>query len=276
MKKKKMKKLLIKVTYLIGPIIISSIITHYYSIKEINYENSLQIIQLNETEYELLEKAEKYFKIDSYIETAHIYNLEKLNTNPIALNNIGYMYENGMLYETNIRKAREYYYKAAKLGNIEAIENYILFSLKYPISIDSTIDVIKFGYENNSYNIKNFLLEYVPNEDFEVLYRDFIELSRANKKIVLTCRMYEIELFNNIHDDIIEKKYEYGKPLYGQNVYIAGSKSVETNLGNEFGAFSNCNCIQIFTGKKIGLQNYPVLINSFAYSTDKSTKFIYI
>lgn len=139
------------------PIILGCFLTHYLALKAIDYEQAYRIVQNNETEEELLQSAANYFLTDNYVETIHIYNMDKLENNVIALNNLGYMYEHGLAYGKDIEKAREYYEKANNLGNYDALENYILFTIKYPLSFDNLISVLREGYAHNSETVKSFI-----------------------------------------------------------------------------------------------------------------------
>lgn len=145
--------------------IITCVLTHYFTIKAIDYEHSLEIVENNLSEEELLINAQKYYKIGEYIKAVNIYEMDKLEINPIALNNLGYMYEEGILFEKNLFKAKSYYEKAAQLGNYQAMENWINFTICYPESYDELLNCLKYGYENESQVVYEFLSEYMPSAD---------------------------------------------------------------------------------------------------------------
>ena len=103
-------------------VILGAVLTFGFGLVLIDYEAAGQIVEMNQSEDDLLLDAQKYFLLGEYAEAIHIYSIDKMEKNDIALNNIGYMYENGIVYRKDIEKAREYYEKAARLGNIECLE----------------------------------------------------------------------------------------------------------------------------------------------------------
>lgn len=205
-------KLILSFIMSLGIAIIGCILTHYFTIKEIDYEQAYAVAEQNESEEALLQKAEKYYLINNYIETIHIYNMEKLNTNAIALSNLGYMYEHGLGYGKDIEKAREYYQKANCLGNKTAMENYVLFTIKYPISFDNLLRVLRGGFEEESEVAYNFIATYLddPNPTKDQIAQI---MSYDNEKLKeILC--YQIdsrlkETTENLSDELMVKQVYY-------------------------------------------------------------------
>lgn len=142
------------------------------------------------SEEEMLAKAEEYFAIKDYFKTVEIYNNSKLDTNPIALNNLGYMYENGIFFEKDISVACEFYKKAADLGNAEAYENYIIIRLKNPLNYYEIISLIREGLKINSGAV-NKIVGYCIEDINEETIEKFAALSDEEMISVISNNMTE-------------------------------------------------------------------------------------
>ena len=192
--------------------VICVFLTHYFTLKEIDYESALQIVKENATVEELLLDAQKYYSIGEYAETIHIYNMDVMEVNAVALNNLGYMYENGVVYGKNIEKAREYYERAATLGNSESMENYIIFTIKHPKSFKNLLNVLNLGFENKSEAVYEFIGDYyrkgdVSQEDIQsFLQMDYERQIEVLKYQVDTRLKDETE---EIADEMIQEKAYY-------------------------------------------------------------------
>ena len=165
---KKLKKIILnKIIPSVIVSVISLFIGHYFAIKQIKYSYDFNIIDYEKDEYtqdELLEKAEKYYMIEQYLDSINIYSLDIMKTDPIAINNLAFMYEHGIFFCKNIELAKEIYFHAANLGNKTAIENYVIINLKNPNTISDLVEVLKYGYDNGS-EIAYEFLEYFTYND---------------------------------------------------------------------------------------------------------------
>src|SRR5437660_454036 len=90
--------------------------------------NTEQIIEIlkNTLEGKELNKIQKIYDTDVIHEDYYgmIYDFySKYMENPIAINCLGIMYERGLGVEKNLKKAKELYEKAIKLGYSTAINN---------------------------------------------------------------------------------------------------------------------------------------------------------
>ena len=144
----------------------TAIITFFFTLKSIDYENSLEIINNNSSEIELLVEAQHYYDQEEYLKVLTIYNLEKLNQNPIALNNMAYMYEHGIYVKKDIENARKYYKMASTLGNSTAENNWFLFNIAYPESYENLLKI--FGINIKFERLKRKLSQEKVAEALEV------------------------------------------------------------------------------------------------------------
>lgn len=95
------------------------------------------------SDLELLNKAEQYYKIQDYFETLTIYSMPQLDTNPIAISNKAYCYENSLGVRKDLTLAKQLYLKAAKLGNDEVEDNAVAYVLNNPESYDEILEVLR-------------------------------------------------------------------------------------------------------------------------------------
>ena len=249
--------------------ILGCFITHYLTLKAIDYERAMELAENNESEEKLLQSAANYFLTDNYVETIHIYNLDKLENNAIALNNLGYMYEHGLAYGKDIEKAREYYKKASKLGNNEAMENYILFTIKYPLSFDNLLSVLREGYAHNSETVKAFIKSFfydpIPSDDE---LGDFINRDDTFLQEILCFQSgYRLKEDTEIIDD----------GMLGKSVYYEAQKEVEgtilqylLDLGEQSGIY--VRRIPVYINVPVGETRHYYIY--FLFSDDNETQFI--
>lgn len=96
---------------------------------------------------ELISKAEELYQTKDYIESVKTLEDKSLDTDPIALNNLAYMYERGLGVSKDLKRASELYEKAKNRGEGTAQKNWIVFSMQHPVSYDQIVETIKYGYE---------------------------------------------------------------------------------------------------------------------------------
>lgn len=117
------------------------------------------------SENDLLARADSFYNIGDYYEVINIYKDDRLSINPIALNNLGFIYENGLGVDASISIAKKYFNQAAKLNNQNAIDNYMIFNIKYPYTYDDLLENLKFGYINKSEVVYKFINENFNSYD---------------------------------------------------------------------------------------------------------------
>ena len=168
----------------------TAIITFFFTLKSIDYENSLEIINNNSSEIELLVEAQHYYDQEEYLKVLTIYNLEKLNQNPIALNNMAYMYEHGIYVKKDIENARKYYKMASTLGNSTAENNWFLFNIAYPESYENLLKILAQGYYSSNTVVEDFIKTYYCSEDKDNALIYFYSLPLIEQIEVLELQMY--------------------------------------------------------------------------------------
>lgn len=198
--------------------VICVLLTHYFTLKEIDYESAIQIVKENATVEELLEEAQKYYTIGEYAETVHIYNMDIVEQNVVALNNLGYMYEHGIIYGKDIEKAREYYKNAARLGNYDSLENYIIFTIKYPESFENLLNVLEWGYDEKSEIVDQFICSYYSKDDItKDDVQEFLQMDYERKIEILK---YQIDM------RLKEETEELADEMISENVYYETQERV--------------------------------------------------
>ncbi len=221
MKKKKMVLLII--TGVIVPIV-CIFLGHWLSLKRINYERAMRIADSNMTNHDYLVLAEKYFKTKDYISAASIYIKESMRTEPIALNNIAYMYEEGILYEKNIDKAAEFYEKAAAIGDTTAYENWVRFNIRFPsMSMNDFIEFIRNAIENNSSSAKDFINGFI-SKDYPMTIEEFLNMDNEDVAEVFGHQLGEVECdydtYSFLSSDFSEAR-EYGKENRKKDISVS-------------------------------------------------------
>lgn len=244
--------------------IICVFLEHYLTLKEIDYEVALN----NETIEELLLDAQKYYSIEEYEQAISIYMMDEVKTNAVALNNLGYIYENGVAYEKNIEKARKYYRNAASLGNLESIENYVIFTIKYPRSFQNLLEVLKFGFEKNSEMVTRFIGSYYSRNDISREdVQGFLQMSYERQiellKYQVTIRLKEET--EEIADEMIQER-EYFE-VEERMLY----KTLEYDL-QEDDVYRKKMAVNI----PIPVGSIRIYYMNFLFGQEYSTKFIYL
>lgn len=184
--------------------IISVLLTHYLTLKQIQYSYNFDIVKYEEGQYtqeELLERALKYYNVEQYLDVINIYNLDTMETNPIALNNLAYMYEKGIFFNVNIEKAKELYFHASQLGCQTATDNFVIISLQNPNNIDELVAALKYGYQNNSIAVYQYM-EYFTYEGGKSI-DDFFDLYDYEQKDLLIQTSYWVKVDKDEYDNFV-------------------------------------------------------------------------
>lgn len=188
--------------------IISALLTHYLTLKQIQYSYNFDIAKYEEGQYtqeELLERALKYYDVEQYLDVINIYNLDTMETNPIALNNLAYMYEKGIFFSVNIEKAKELYFHASQLGCQTATDNYVIISLQNPNNIDEMLAALKYGYQNNSITVYQYIEPFTYEGGKSI--DDFFELNDYEQKDLLIQASYWVEIDKDEYKDLANRSH---------------------------------------------------------------------
>lgn len=179
---------------------------------------------------EIRRRAQLKFDEKKYEETTQLYLLDEAKEDPIAINNLGYMYFNGLGVEKNIDKAYDLLKQNVVMNedNIEVISNYAIFLLN-----SQKEDYIKEGVWIASHEeISNYLAlndydetygKYSINQQWDISkekYNDFI-----NKYFVEEC-YYELLdasvpiVKNDFQDYHLVDQYYDDNPITGTSHLI--------------------------------------------------------
>lgn len=117
------------------------------------------LIDENTSEDTLLQYAENAFISGDYEEVVKIYSMDRVKDNPVALNNIGYFYANGIYFPEDVESADDYYNRAISAGSKKALENKLALHLRNHLS--DSVDIMREGYENRCVNVMALLSYYI-------------------------------------------------------------------------------------------------------------------
>ena len=111
-------------------------------------ETIFQDQDIEYTEEQLLAQAELHYNGNHYESLIELYTSESLLDNPIALNNLGYMYSNGVYFSQNFNTAIHYYELASAKGSSDAVHNLIALKLHSCTTFEEVVDVLNAGYQS--------------------------------------------------------------------------------------------------------------------------------
>lgn len=270
------KKLYVSIIASMVCTILGCVLTYYFTICSIDYENALEIYQENKTNEELLLEAEMYYKMGELDKTFQIYSLDNLSTEPIALNNLAYLYENGIFVSRDVSRAKELYDKAYKLGNVEVVNNWIIFNLKYPESLYNLVDNLAIAHNMGSYVPSDFISQYVDNEvAADELIDSLRVLNETQLLYVLSKRMYE-EQVNDGLMELIGNEFIVDRVVETDDIEcLIGTYEEKIDLGDDIGTFQICcRSIPLYGTRPKSELWYKR--KYFIYTWQNSTEFIYI
>lgn len=250
--------------------IISCLLTYRFTLLSIDYEISATEILSKE---DLLKEAEKNYKIGNHEKVYKIYSDEKLATDPIALSNLAYMFENGIFVSKDITKAKELYEKAYLLGNKDALENWVLFCINYPSN--NFISDLNKAYDLGSLVARDFLKEYFDYSDDDK-YETFFNMPETTQLEILFNRVYKKVITDEsiylLGNDFITKKklvqYDTDKfiSVFNSQVDLGDSVPEDYKICNNGSA--------IFVKSPNTDVEYHIL--EFCYTLKNQTNFIYL
>lgn len=153
--------------------ILGGIITHYYSTNDGLSDN------------QLLQKAEKFYKQEEYIQAIQIYEDERLKNNTIALNNLAYIYLYDMP-EKYIINAKECFKRASEIDK-EYLEEYIAITITHPQTYNEVFWLLKRGVDEENKNAERFIYACLENigKEKEISIKDFCALNYDEMKSIL-------------------------------------------------------------------------------------------
>lgn len=152
----------------------------------------------------LLNYARIYYTANEYEKMVRIYADSRLEDNVIALNNLGYMYANGIYFEKNVEEANFYYDRAIELGCQQAYSNKMAMYLEE--HLDGIPEVVLLGLELDNDCVINFI-----SEMFET---DADKTQRDVRKSILRyfCHAFDKETQQAYIDNYCYQ--EWGEPEY--------------------------------------------------------------
>lgn len=264
----KNKSIIINIVVPLVTGIITVLATFYFNNRTIDYEHSLKQYENSMTEEQLLLKAQDYYIVGEYIKAIQLYTLDKINTNPVALNNLGYMYEKGIFVNKDIKLAKDYYHKAYELGGKDYYNNWFIFNVTYPDSFYSIISLLKDGNRNKCLIVEDFL-NYIYQNGLNDNFEKFNQLSYEDQIKVLQYMMYERTMFTSECDyygsDFVKSvEWDYFPTKNEYNFLFIPQK--ESNGITYYKAEEEQANITRYDGE--------VVINEFVYSTFNETSFI--
>ena len=190
--------------------IVSVMLTHYFDEQLIKKEHELY--DSNDTEEELLLKAQDYYKLGQYDKVVEVYRLEKLDHNPLAMNNLAYFYVEGIYLDKDISKAKELYKRAFKLDE-NYIEGYFMIVIDHPEKWSEVLDVMDQGARLECSSTLKFL---------SYMYKDkAVENQRAYEYLKMERGEKEKFLLANT-----EKHFEWRKDKLEENDFIKKKKKM--------------------------------------------------
>lgn len=147
---------------------------------------------------ELLQKADEYYKAKQYLQAANIYNLNELDTDSVALNNMAYFYEKGLGVSKDLSKACDLYERAKNLGNTTAAKNWIIFNIQNPRSYIELIETLEYGKQNGDENASEWISWFSKS----TYPNDFFEAGIKAQKKAIQGFMYKTEVPVEYYDGI--------------------------------------------------------------------------
>lgn len=206
MDKKQLKKIFIEIIIGLIGVLIGCVITHYFTLQEIDYEHSLTETDDLSAE-DLLLKADNYYKLGEYVRVVEIYNNEKLQDCAFALNNLASLYVKGIGVAQDIGKAKELYYKAYKLDE-NYLGGYIAVNVIYPENLNEINTLIKQGLEENESGTVRFIKA--------ILYSQYPGYGFDESTFVEQTNEWQIQVLQND----LSTSYEWEKDYVEENDFL--------------------------------------------------------
>lgn len=104
--------------------------------------------EIENSEQQILAQAELYYNGEQYKSVVELYTSDLLLENPIALNNLGYMYSKGIYFDQDFDTAVHYYELASNQGSSDAVHNLIAIQLHSCATFEEVVNVLNTGYNS--------------------------------------------------------------------------------------------------------------------------------
>ena len=157
-----------------------------------------------------LVKAQDYFYSEKYNDALSLYQ-EFAQDSKVAATNLGYMYSKGLGCTKDYELACKYYKQAYDLGANEGLDNYLAINFLYPMSLESTLDALKFGVDNNHSSAIKYAaflqsddLFTVSNEPVQQIAKQFFENSTYEQLKTLESKKTETSQQTELFEQGVE------------------------------------------------------------------------
>lgn len=187
---------------------VNTINTNISSLNSITNTNATYFTEAEKTPTTLFNEAIHAYNAGDYEQVYKIYSEEKICNSPVALTNLGYLYENGYGVQQNFDKATELYDKAIFQAYEPAYDHKIAMYLKY--ALPSIPDVIYEGYERGSITLETFLECYIVPEPEAALELFCTEYSYEEQMDFLNIHIWKWEDMGYVKSS---------RPIYSTSIY---------------------------------------------------------
>jgi len=214
-----------------------------------------------------LRKAEIYFDGKQYGLLVDLYSSGLLAEHPVALNNLGYMYSQGIYFKQNTGSAQKYYELAAQRGLPDANRNLTALLLRNCKTYEQVVDVLKDGLERNVPGVSLFLAsciqetelspDIMTEENWKQAHRDvedFFSFAPEKQEEILSSAM-----ISTGEQGLLEDTIPHGNSSIYESL---------TSIGTHTSYTSSYNLVYIYsyikTGRRFIYDHF--LQESFLYS----------
>lgn len=167
------------------------------------------------TEEELLKISQNYYLGEDFEMIIEIYSMDKLKNNAVALNNIGYMYANGIYYKQNLEMAKFYYDKSIELGNDKALTNEL--AMCFNNKLKDIPDVLMKCFEKKNLTAGKFI--YSRFEDADLNDENACIDALANLAFLWQAEVEAGEIQNELPYTVDNSFYEWVNEGYKNLIY---------------------------------------------------------
>ncbi|XCP85276.1 SEL1-like repeat protein [Roseburia hominis] len=198
---KKLKEYLPTVLIEIIVVGISACLTHYFTLKEMQQDYDKM------TTYELLYEAYLEHNAGNFGNCINIYKIEKVETNPEAINNMAYMYYKGLGIHADVEKARTLFKEAYETDS-KYIDGIVGIEIICPKDITETNEWVNIALREKNEQVQRFvdvlLGEVYPDKSLNS--QDYLKLSTKEQVELLESSLTTEYEWNK---DTIEDTYFY-------------------------------------------------------------------
>lgn len=183
-------------------------------------------------------KAQEYFGIEEYIKAVEIYQNDNLDTDVVALNNLAYIYENGLGVSKDYDVAESLYLKASKMDNVKAKKNYISFVLNHPRSYSQIIEALDLAYSISDEPVIKWMaiggskkpLNEINESDYKRYAQEYLNNGFEDKKDFIKNYFYEEEIPIEYYSGISNSDFvSYVQTKKDKKLFVGAYKVVVEN-----------------------------------------------